>query len=118
MPGKNKRGYKIRSAVRTIAGERIDILLSQAREMLDRDPKLSKRYVELARKISMRTKVRIPSSQKRYLCKGCGTILIPGRNARVRVLAGNPRIVITCLSCGALRRYPFTKNRNIKPTNR
>ena len=67
MPGKNKRGYKIRSAVRTIAGERIDILLSQAREMLDRDPKLSKRYVELARKISMRTKVRIPSSQKRNL---------------------------------------------------
>ena len=113
MPGKNKRGYKIRSAVRTIAGERIDILLRQARKMLDRDPKLSKRYVELARKISMRTKVRIPSSEKRYLCKGCGTILIPGRNARVRVLSGNPRIVITCLSCGTLRRYPFTPRKSV-----
>lgn len=110
MTGKNKRGYKIRSAVKTIASERIDILLRQARDMLDRDPKLSKRYVELARKISMRTKVRIPSSEKHFICKSCGTILIPGRNARVRVLPGNPRIVVTCLSCGGLRRYPFRKN--------
>lgn len=109
MPSRNKRGYNIRSAVKTIAGERIDILLDQARKMLDRDPKLSKRYVELAQKISMRTKVRIPTSEKRYICKKCGTILIPGRNTRVRVLTGNPRIVITCLSCGALRRYPFRK---------
>ncbi len=119
MPGRNKRGYKIRSAVKTIANERIDILLRQAREMLDKDPRLSKRYVELAWKISMRTKVRIPSSEKRYLCKACGRVLIPGRNARVRVLSGNPRIVITCLSCGTLRRYPFTprKSRNIETFN-
>ena len=110
MPGKNRRGYKVRSAVNAIARERIEILLDQAREMLDKNLKLSKRYVELAWKISMRTKVRIPPSEKRYLCKGCGTILIPGRNARVRVLPHNPRVVITCLTCGAFRRYPYTKN--------
>ena len=110
MPGKNRRGYKVRSAVKTIAAERIEILLLQAREMLEKNPQLSKRYVELAWKISMRTKVRIPSAEKRYLCKGCGQVLIPGRNARVRVLPGNPRIVITCLSCGRLKRYPFTRN--------
>jgi len=109
MAGKSKRGYKIRSAVTAIASDRIDILLRQARDMLARDPRLSKRYVELAQKISMRTKVRIPSSEKRLICKKCGLILIPGRNARVRVLPGNPRVVITCLSCGALRRYPFRK---------
>ncbi len=109
MPSKTNRGYNVRSTVKTIASERIDILLRQAKEMLDRDPKLSKRYVELATKISMRTKVKIPSSDKRYICKACGTILIPGRNARVRVLTGNTRVVVTCISCGNLRKYPFRK---------
>ncbi len=113
MPGKaQRRSYgKVRSAVATIARERIQILLAQARENVNRDPKLSRRYTELAKKISMRTKVRIPSEDKRYICKGCGIPLIPGNNARVRVLPGNPRIVITCLACGGFRRYPFTKKK-------
>lgn len=111
MPNKTRRrNYgKTRSAVSTIARERIEILLSQARERAGKDPRLARRYVELARKISMRTKVRIPAVEKRYLCKKCGQPLVPGRNARVRVLPGNPRVVVTCLSCGAFRRYPFTK---------
>ncbi len=111
MPSKTKRrDYgKTRSAVSSIARERIEILLSQARERAGGDPKFAGRYVELARKISMRTKVRIPTAEKKYLCKKCGQPLVPGRNARVRVLPGNPRILITCLSCGAFRRYPFMK---------
>jgi ribonuclease P protein subunit RPR2 len=111
MPTKTKQRIhgKTRSAVSSIARERIDILLSQARERAGRDPELAGRYVELARKISMRTKVRIPRADKRYLCKKCGQPLVPGRNARVRVSPGNPRVVVTCLSCGAFRRYPFTK---------
>jgi len=115
MPKEDRRGYKVRAAVRTIARERIEILLQQAREMLDKNPGLSKRYVELAWKISTRTKVRIPSSEKRFLCKRCGIILIPGRNARVRVLPGNPRVVITCLSCGTLRRYPISHRGRTRP---
>ena len=99
----------MRVAVNTIARERIEILLEQAKEKAVKEPKLAGRYVELARKISMRTKVRIPAGEKRYICRSCGQPLVPGRNARVRVLRGNPRIVITCLSCGAFRRYPFTK---------
>ncbi len=112
MPGKaQRRNYgKVRSAVSAIAKERIKILLSQARLNLEHDPKLSRRYTELAKKISMRTKVRIPPGDKRYVCKSCGLPLIPGKNARIRVLPGNPRIVITCLTCGHFRRYPFTKN--------
>jgi len=107
----HRRGYGTpRSTIGTIARERIEILLKQARENLDLNPRLSRRYVELAWKISTRTKVKIPPDEKHYLCKGCGLPLIPGRNARVRLLPGNSRIVITCLSCGRLRRYPFTKN--------
>ncbi|HZY94726.1 MAG TPA: hypothetical protein VFE98_07730 [Candidatus Bathyarchaeia archaeon] len=83
------------------------ILLSQAREMVRKDVQLSKRYVQLARKISMRTKVRIDREEKQYLCKNCGIILIPGLNARIRLRPRNVRLV-TCLSCGAMKRYPFS----------
>ncbi len=110
MPRKERSYGKVRAAVSSIAKERIEILLSEARKSLDRDPGLSKRYTELAKKISMRTKVRIPAGEKRYICKACGLPLVPGKNARVRVLPGNPRIVITCLACGSLRRYPFSKS--------
>ncbi len=114
MPGKaQRRAYgRVRSEVNAIASERIQILLAQAVENLDRNPNLSRRYTDLAKKISMRTKVKIPAGDKRYLCKGCGIPLVLGKNARVRVLPGNPRIVITCLSCGKLRRYPFTKKKH------
>jgi len=113
MPNRTReRNYgRVRSTVATIAADRIEILLKESRENLDKNPKLSHRYVELARKISTRTKVRIPKEEKRYLCKGCGLPLIPGKNARVRILPGNSRIVITCLSCGKLKRYPFVRNR-------
>ena len=99
----------MRSAVETIARERIDILLDQAKETLSHSPDLSKRYVELARKISTRTKVRIPREKKHYLCKACGMPLVLGKNARVRLHPGNSRIIITCLNCGTIRRYPFAK---------
>lgn len=116
MGGKNtRRSYgKTRAAVASVAGERFQILLDQAKQMAWKDEKLSRRYVNLARKISSRTKVRIPKESKMYLCKGCGLALIPGHNAKMRLHAHTTGIVITCLSCGAVKRYPV--NAKI-PTN-
>lgn len=108
------RNYgKSRAAVASIARERIQILLRHASEMADKNQELSRRYVELARKISSRTKIRIPEEDKRYLCKGCGIALRPGLNARFRLQPGNTRLVITCLYCGAVKRYPLGR-KNIK----
>src|SRR5215469_15283655 len=68
-----RRNYgKTRSEVSRVAGERIGLLLGQARDILPENKDRAKRYVELAKKISMRTKVRIPRESKRYLCKSCG----------------------------------------------
>lgn len=101
-----RRSYgKTREAVATVANERIEILVGQARQMVEKDDRLSRRYVSLARKISERTKVRIPSEMKRYLCRGCGIALVPGRNAKVRLHAAKSGTVITCLSCGAVKKY-------------
>jgi ribonuclease P protein subunit RPR2 len=108
MGGKNaRRSYgKTRAAVAAVASERFQILLDQARKMAWTDEKLSRRYVSLARKISSRTKVRIPKESKMYLCKGCGLALVPGHNATIRLHAHTTGIVITCESCGAVKRYP------------
>src|SRR6266540_4920232 len=68
-----RRNYgKTRAAVASVARERIEILVDQARKTVKDNEELSRRYVDLARRISERTKVRIPSELKRYLCKGCG----------------------------------------------
>jgi ribonuclease P protein subunit RPR2 len=105
-----RRNYgKMRSAVAKVARERIDILLRQAEEILPKDVELSKRYVGLAWKISKRTKVRIPREKKHYLCKNCGQPLVLGKNARIRLRSANSRIIVSCLSCGAIRRYPYRK---------
>jgi ribonuclease P protein subunit RPR2 len=105
-----RRNYgKTRAAVESVAKERIEILITKAREMVEEDKDLSRRYVDLARRISERAKVRIPSELKKYLCKECGMALIPGRNAKVRLHARNTGIVITCLECGAMKRFPVTR---------
>lgn len=102
-----RRQYRTKSAVASVARERIEVLLNQARKVAAEDSALSKRYVSLAGKISKRTKVRIPSEQKRYLCKSCGMPLVQGVNARVRVHTSGSGLVITCLSCGNVKRYPI-----------
>ncbi|MEM3793820.1 MAG: hypothetical protein QXS76_02800, partial [Candidatus Bathyarchaeia archaeon] len=45
---------------------------------------------------------------KWFVCKGCGALLIPPKNCRVRIRSGgNPRIVLTCLDCGSIKRFPM-----------
>ena len=106
---------KARAEVATVASERIHILLNLAQEMALKDESLSRRYVALARKISQRTKVKIPREMKKYLCKSCGIALIPGQNTKIRLHARRTGIVITCLSCGYVKRYPVTgKNESRK----
>jgi ribonuclease P protein subunit RPR2 len=87
----------------------MDILLRQAEDILPRNAELSKRYVGLARKISKRTKVRIQREKKHYLCKNCGQPLVLGKNTQIRLRPTNSRIIISCLACGAIRRYPYRK---------
>jgi ribonuclease P protein subunit RPR2 len=108
MGSKNaRRNYgKTRAAVASVAAERFQILLDQAKKMALTNENLSRRYVSLARKISSRTKVRIPRESKMYLCKGCGLALVPGHNAKVRLHGHTTGLVISCLSCGAVKRYP------------
>lgn len=88
-----------------IAKERCEKLLRMAREIYSKEPSLAKRYVLLARKISMRHRISLGN---REFCKKCSTIFIPGRTLKVR-LAKGIRLNI-CSSCGFTRRIPFKKH--------
>ena len=88
-----------------IANERIIILFEQAQEIFPKNKTLANRYVELARKIAMKVKVRIPMKLKRRFCKHCYRYLQPGVNARIRTRAG--KVVISCLECKRFMRIPL-----------
>ena len=100
-----KRRYSKKPKYQTeTALKRIRELFRQADKVFDQDPGLSNRYVELARKISMKYKVRIPSELKKRFCKHCHRFLVPGENCNVRLSKG--RIVYTC-ECGKHMRFPI-----------
>ena len=90
-------------ATKKIARERIGILFDQARESFHDHPERSNRYVELARKIAMRQRIRIDREFRRRFCQHCYVYLVPGNNMRVRVHRGN--VVVTCGVCNQKTRY-------------
>ena len=99
------RGIRNRKLLE-IARERIEILLSSARETaLSVDFILASEYVRQARKISMKYRVRIPRQYRPHLCKTCGSFLVPHENARYRIK--RHRVVVQCLNCGSIKRYPL-----------
>ena len=86
--------------VRKAAQQMVNHLLALA----ETDDATSKRYVELARRRSMKYKVSLPD--KRRVCKKCGALLLPGKNLRVRKAPKPKRTMIyTCLECGNKVRF-------------
>lgn len=91
---------------------RIEILLALARRTFPADRAISKRYVDLARRIGMKAGVRLTREEKLFICKACGSLLVPGANCRVRTRPEHgTTLLITCLDCGTKKRYPTVRER-------
>lgn len=96
--------------VRDLARERIDHLFGLAAEYAPLQPELSDRYVQMALKLSKRTRVRIPKHWKYFVCKSCHSFLYPGSRSRVRISQErSPHVVVTCLVCGEKKRFILDK---------
>jgi len=99
---------------RQIALQRVHTLFRLAKEKIREEPELAQRYVEIARRIAMRTKLRLPTEYRRLVCKHCKSFIYPGVNCRVRIQQRRePHMVITCLVCGKITRIPL-KSRSRK----
>jgi RNase P subunit RPR2 len=70
-----------------------------------RDLELAKAQAALARRLRLRFNIRLDGSLKRYTCRGCKSLIVPGVNARVRLGHGDPPAIrITCAECGRVNR--------------
>jgi len=91
----------------SVARERIERLFELADEVHDENPERAERYVERAREIAQKERVRMPSHLKRRFCDSCGAYLVPGKNARVRLRPEKEHVVVRCEDCGATARYGY-----------
>jgi ribonuclease P protein subunit RPR2 len=97
-------------SIKDIARQRIEILFTQAKTIVDANPKLAAQYIGSARKIAMAAKIRLPLQFRRETCKECNVLFMHGVNCRVRVKQKRePHIVVTCLNCGKQTRYMLKK---------
>jgi len=92
-----------KSKIKEIAEERIEILFKEAQKVYKKRPDLANRYVQIARKISMKVNVPIPVKYKRKFCKHCYSYFIPGKTLRVRQHKG--RTIYYCLKCKKFMRF-------------
>ncbi|MDD1702316.1 MAG: ribonuclease P [Methanoregula sp.] len=100
------------SSIKPLARERIAVLFTQAETAFRENPEFSNRYVELARNISMRQRVRIDREYRRRYCHHCYRYLVPGANMRVRVHRG--WVAVTCRECKKTTRYRVEKSHDHK----
>ncbi|MGI6472185.1 MAG: ribonuclease P protein component 4 [Candidatus Methanomethylophilaceae archaeon] len=89
-----------------IGTQRITKLTSMAVDAVkEGKPDRARRYVDLARKIGMKTRTGIPGTY--VYCDRCLVPLVPGVNCTVRL--NNGKVSMTCAECGVVRRQPYIK---------
>ncbi|MBP1910929.1 ribonuclease P protein component 4 [Thermococcus stetteri] len=98
-----------------IARERVETLFTLAERVFPYSQELANRYVEIALEVQQKAKIRLPRKWKRRYCKRCHSFLVPGVNARVRLRdRPYPHVVITCLNCGHIMRYPYLREKKAR----
>jgi len=96
---------KSKKAAKEEAAAVVRLLTESSVNLAQADLALAKRQAALARKVRLRFNIRLDPSLKRYTCRGCKSLLVPGVNARVRLGHGEPSSIrITCLECGHVNR--------------
>lgn len=88
-----------------MAYERVLRLFELADMEFRKHPERSDRYVQLARRIGMRYRVRMPPELKHRICRHCHSYLVQGATARTRLQGTH--ISTTCLACGKQMRKPY-----------
>ncbi len=95
--------------IKELAQERIQKLFEQANKQFKQHPERSRRYMELAHKISKKYNVRIPKENKKKFCPNCHAYWVPGKTCRVKIDSKNKRIKYTCEECEKQRTQGYRK---------
>ena len=96
--------------IKQIAHERIRILFTLAKQIANERPDLADRYVEIAKRIAMKTRVHLPKEFRLLICRHCKRFILPGISCQVRIQPRRePHVTITCLRCGSYMRIPLRR---------
>ncbi len=88
--------------IQKIGLERVYRLFELAEEEFEKHPERSKRYVQIAREISKKSKARIPQELKTKFCKKCGAYLKENKNSTIEKENGITKV--KCKECGFERK--------------
>ena len=95
----------MKNTKKEIATQRILILFENAVSNASKNPRLAERQAQIARKISMRFKIKMPWQIRTSFCKKCKKFIVPNISSRVRLGQGNSKsISITCSFCNHVYR--------------
>jgi ribonuclease P protein subunit RPR2 len=112
---------KLVNLAKSVASERMFVLFELGIESVKNgDYELARRYGELIYRIAMKVRVKIPRNIKRWICKNCYVVMVPGINARIRIRRDGKtlRVITRCLTCGWIHRYEFKRCRGYGETQR
>ena len=100
------RNYNKRAARNAKEAENhVKELLNEADGVFSRDKGLANRYAEMAKKLILKFKLKLPNSLKKRICKHCHCFLKPGSNCRVRL--GKAMMIYYCLDCKHHMRFKY-----------
>ncbi len=68
-----------------------------------------RKYVKLMLKISTHYRVKMPDKIKESICKNCQSVLVPGLNAKVRLVSSHGYVAYSCNGCGFERHTFYAK---------
>ncbi|MBD3405953.1 MAG: ribonuclease P protein component 4 [Candidatus Lokiarchaeota archaeon] len=93
-----------------IATERIHVLWKEAKKYAISRPELAREWVNTARKIAAKARIKLPQEIGQRICKNCGSVYVYGRNCQVRIRHNRTKhMTITCKNCGAIKRILVTR---------
>ena len=99
------------SWVKELAGKRIKKLFNEAEEQFPEHPERSRRYIEIAHKISEKYNIPISKDLKRKFCPNCYSYWVPGETVKVRIDSENNRVIYICNECEGERTYGYSEEK-------
>ena len=89
----------MKNSKKDIVTRRIQVLFNNALLNAKNNPGLAERQAQIAKKISMKFKIKMPFEVRSSFCKNCKKFIAPGIASKVR-LGNKPKSIrITCTYC-------------------
>lgn len=90
----------MKAGVRELVLERMQILVQIAISNARRNPELAQRQASLAKKLSMKYRIRMPYELRMNFCKKCKKFIVPGFTSRIRLGRSDTKSIrVTCSFC-------------------